>query len=159
MSETTLNCEWSDCPWVSHKASVDLCLRLLEIHITANHTSAVQPDTRPFQPAEPEKAKRPVLASEISDEDWKYFLSRWACIGLYLVQKWSLLFCVKRRFLGLYSTCHPWNGPTYPLVESTFSLGKLLRVSGQGPGTWYICVCASVQYCTVPCSLQICTVL
>ena len=77
MAKTTLECEWSDCIWVSKEASVETCLRLLEIHVAAKHPTALaQP--RPSQAAaKPEKAKRPELASEMSDEDWAYFVSRW----------------------------------------------------------------------------------
>ena len=51
-------------------------MRLLEIHITANH--APNQTVRTSHAAtKPEKAKRPEMAAEMSDEDWAYFLSRW----------------------------------------------------------------------------------
>ena len=79
MAKTTLDCEWSDCSWVSKEASIDTCLRLLEIHVAANHPSAAHTTPRPSHAtAKPEKARRPEMASEMSDEDWAYFLSRWA---------------------------------------------------------------------------------
>ena len=78
MAKTTLDCEWSDCPWVSKEATVKTCLRLLGIHVAANHSSAqTQSRSSSSSTAKPEKAKRPELASEMSDEDWAYFLSRW----------------------------------------------------------------------------------
>ena len=79
MAKTTLDCEWSDCPWVSKEASVETCLRLLEIHVAANHPNAAQTTARPSHAnVKAEKARRPEMASEMSDEDWAYFLSRWA---------------------------------------------------------------------------------
>ena len=76
MTKVTLDCEWSDCEWVSKEASVETCLKLLEIHVRANHPPQTQ--SQPNQPSvKPEKAKRPEIASEMSDEDWAYFVSRW----------------------------------------------------------------------------------
>ena len=75
---TTLQCEFSGCSWVSDKAELELCIRLLEIHVKAKHTepkSSVKPTNHSVRP---EKAKRPELSAEVSDEDWAYFLSRWA---------------------------------------------------------------------------------
>ena len=78
MSETILKCEYKDCPWKSEKYAVDICLKLLEIHITAHHAPAPTHHAKPSQAtAKPEKAKRPEMAAELSDEDWAYFLSRW----------------------------------------------------------------------------------
>ena len=64
--------------WVSKEAEVEICLRLLEIHVRAKHPITTQ--TRPKSnqaTVKPEKAKRPEIASEMSDEDWAYFISRW----------------------------------------------------------------------------------
>ena len=72
----TLDCEYSDCKWVSKKAPIEVCLSLLQIHIKANHSGVA--DSKPSPPAvKPEKAKRPEIAAEMSDEDWAYFFSRW----------------------------------------------------------------------------------
>ena len=75
MAKTTLDCEWSDCTWVSKEATVETCLRLLEIHVAANHSTAAVRSSHAS--AKPEKARRPEIASEMSDEDWAYFVSRW----------------------------------------------------------------------------------
>jgi hypothetical protein len=79
MAKVTLDCEWKDCEWVSKETTVETCLRLLEIHIRANHpiTEVPQPSRPSQSTAKPEKAKRPEIASEMSDEDWAYFISRW----------------------------------------------------------------------------------
>ena len=78
MAKETLNCEFTGCNWVSKEASIEVCLRLLEIHIQAKHAEPVQAQSIPTSAtAKPEKAKRPEIASEMSDEDWEYFLSRW----------------------------------------------------------------------------------
>ena len=76
MTVTTLDCEWSDCTWESKEASIEICLRLLEFHVAANHPSTAQPRSS-MATAKPEKAKRPELASEMSDKNWAYFVSRW----------------------------------------------------------------------------------
>ena len=38
MSETAIKCDYEDCSWVSVRAVVEIAIRHLEIHITANHT-------------------------------------------------------------------------------------------------------------------------
>ena len=78
MAKEILKCEWKECEWISKEATIDTCLRLLEIHVRANHpiTDPVKPKSNTTS-AKPEKAKRPEIASEMSDEDWAYFLSRW----------------------------------------------------------------------------------
>ena len=76
MEKETLECEYSDCKWVSKKAPIEVCLSLLQIHIQAKHSMAVPSKSGPSV-IKPEKAKRPEIASEMSDEDWAYFLSRW----------------------------------------------------------------------------------
>ena len=76
MPDTTLKCEYDSCTWVSEPAGVDTCLRLLEIHVDAKHAkpkSAIKTSAV----AKPEKAKRPELPAEVSDEDWAYFICRW----------------------------------------------------------------------------------
>ena len=76
MTETTLSCEYEGCDWVSVKAKVETCIQQLQIHTTARHTQPSKPSQGGL--AKPEKAKRPELAAEMSDEDWAYFTSRWA---------------------------------------------------------------------------------
>ena len=77
MAKTTLKCEWSDCTWVSKEASLDKALRLLEIHVAARNPTQTHHQPRSSQATtKPEKAKRPEIASEMSGEDWAYFVSR-----------------------------------------------------------------------------------
>ena len=53
-------------------------MRQLEIHIAARHSNPPKTQPRSGQAfAKPEKARRPEVASEMSDEDWAYFSSRW----------------------------------------------------------------------------------
>ena len=75
MAKETLECEWTNCKWVSKEATIEVCLRLLEIHIQAQHSEPGQAQSR--STVKPEKAKRPEIGSEMSDEGWAYFLSRW----------------------------------------------------------------------------------
>jgi len=49
---------------------------LLQVHVNAAHsTGPVQQDGT--SNSKPEKAKRPEMSAEMSEEDWEYFLSRW----------------------------------------------------------------------------------
>ena len=77
MTETSLKCEYDGCSWSSATAGVEICLKLLEIHITAKHVKVVASSKSSHSAAKPEKAKRPEMAAEMSDEDWAYFTSRW----------------------------------------------------------------------------------
>ena len=65
MAKVTLDCEWKDCEWVSKEATVETCLRLLEIHIRANHpiTEVPQPSRPSQSTVKPDKAKRPEIAT------------------------------------------------------------------------------------------------
>ena len=63
-------CEFSQCDWKCDAESLETYLGLYKIHVEAKHKTA-QGSTKV------EKAKRPELASEVSDEDWAYFQSRW----------------------------------------------------------------------------------
>ena len=76
MSKERLECEWAGCQWISKEASIEICLQLLQLHVQAKHNC--QDQSKPQLPTvKPEKAKRPEISSEMSDEDWQYFLSRW----------------------------------------------------------------------------------
>ena len=66
----SLECEHDDCSWKSSKGALADVVKLYEIHIKVKHSSSQGA-------SKPEKAKRPELAAEMSDEDWVYFKSRW----------------------------------------------------------------------------------
>ena len=70
MAPTPKTCEYSECDWKCEAESLETFLGLYKIHVEAKHKTA-QVSTKV------EKAKRPELASEVSDEDWAYFKSRW----------------------------------------------------------------------------------
>ena len=70
MAPTPKTCEYSECDWKCEAESLETYLGLYKIHVEAKHKTA-QVSTKV------EKAKRPELASEVSDEDWAYFKSRW----------------------------------------------------------------------------------
>ena len=74
MAPTKLQCEFVECTWSSPEGELDTIVKLMEMHFAAKH--------KPGQSAKvtsvrAEKAKRPEIAVEMSDEDWAYFLSRW----------------------------------------------------------------------------------
>ena len=45
------------------------------MHFTPKHISA--PQTSKSAAVKPEKAKRPEMSADMSDEDWGYFVHRW----------------------------------------------------------------------------------
>ena len=67
----TLDCEFDTCSWTSPKGDLATVVKLYEMHLKVKHSSVQNV-------SKPEKAKRPDLAAEMSDEDWVYFTSRWA---------------------------------------------------------------------------------
>ena len=64
-----LDCEVENCSWKSAKGALPDVVKLYEIHLKVKHSSQ--------NASKPEKAKRPELAAEMSDEDWVYFKARW----------------------------------------------------------------------------------
>ena len=66
-------CEYEGCSWSEEASDLGIYLGLLKIHVEAVHVHPPSSGT-----AKPAKAKRPELAADVSDEDWHYFLSRWA---------------------------------------------------------------------------------
>ena len=69
---TELKCEVDGCNWTSPSGSLDTVVKLLDIHVNSKHFLG-QKCTQ----SKPEKAKRPEIGAELSDEDWIYFVSRW----------------------------------------------------------------------------------
>ena len=70
MAPKKWKCEYEHCDWSCETDNIDIYFGLLKIHVEAVHGQGQAK-------ARPEKAKRPELASEVSDEDWAYFVSRW----------------------------------------------------------------------------------
>ena len=87
MAPTTVSCEYPDCPgpWKSPEGELDTVVKLLEMHFKSKHISSSQSSKQ--SSAKAEKAKRPEIAAEMTDEDWNYFLCRWeaykkaTCLG------------------------------------------------------------------------------
>ena len=69
-----LSCEFDGCPWVSPKGEFESAVKLMEMHFAAKHQRS---KAAKVNAVKAEKAKRPEIAAEVSDEDWAYFLSRW----------------------------------------------------------------------------------
>ena len=67
---TTHNCEFADCNWKLETDNLEHYISLLKIHVDARHKQQTVS-------AKAEKAKRPELTSDVSEEDWTYFESRW----------------------------------------------------------------------------------
>ena len=70
MSEETLKCEYDNCQWISAKGCLSDIIKLYEFHMKVKHSSVQNV-------SKPEKAKRPELLADTSDEDWVYFKARW----------------------------------------------------------------------------------
>ena len=68
-------CEFQDCEWQSEDYAAEISVKLLELHVKAKHDNPTQSSAA----AGPrlEKAKRPEIVSDMSEEDWAYFISRW----------------------------------------------------------------------------------
>ena len=62
MTEITLPCEFDGCEWKSEKASVDIAMKHLEIHVSAKHTTKSTSSGPRL-----EKAKRQELSVEMSE--------------------------------------------------------------------------------------------
>ena len=79
MAPTTVSCEYPGCPgpWKSQEGELDTVVTLLDLHFQSKHALAPRHQSAKGATARPEKAKRPEVASEMSDEDWQYFLCRW----------------------------------------------------------------------------------
>ena len=75
MAPVSVNCEFSDCKYKTPEGELAVVVELLKMHFAAQHKSADKEPTK--SAAKLEKAKRPELKLEMSDEDWAYFLNRW----------------------------------------------------------------------------------
>ena len=64
-------CEFEDCDWKVEADTVADCLGFYKLHVTARHQASN------IAASKAEKAKRPELAPDISEEDWTYFQARW----------------------------------------------------------------------------------
>ena len=70
-------CEYPGCDWAFESNDPKTFLEMLRIHCHANHPQPAGAGGEDRPSTRAEKAKRPELASEVSDEDWDYFLARW----------------------------------------------------------------------------------
>ena len=70
MPVTTYTCEYDDCNHEFKTETLEQYITLLKLHVDARHKQHAAS-------AKAEKAKRPELTADVSDEDWAYFSSRW----------------------------------------------------------------------------------
>ena len=70
MPAVTYQCEFEGCDWKVETANMEHYIALLKIHVEARHRQT-------SVSVKAEKAKRPELTADVSDEDWSYFESRW----------------------------------------------------------------------------------
>ena len=66
---TVLECEYTGCTWKSTDAPVSDAIKLYEMHVKARHAEGANK-------GKVEKAKRPEVAADMSEEDWAYFTTR-----------------------------------------------------------------------------------
>ena len=76
MAPTSVNCEYTGCNYKTPEGDLPTAVELLKMHFSAKH---IVPNSE-FSKAgsKVEKAKRPEIALEMTDEDWAYFLNRWS---------------------------------------------------------------------------------
>ena len=67
-----IECEFERCDWKVEADTAADCLGFYKIHVAAKHPAASSTAT-----SKAEKAKRPELAPDISEEDWSYFEASW----------------------------------------------------------------------------------
>ena len=53
-------------------------IRLLELHLTHSHSESASSGGDGAKGPGREKVPRPKLGSELSEDDWSYWLTRWA---------------------------------------------------------------------------------
>ena len=70
MPVTTYTCEYDKCLWELKTDNMEHYVTLLKVQVDARHKQHATS-------AKAKKAKRLELASDVSDEDWSYFTSRW----------------------------------------------------------------------------------
>ena len=76
MVQISVNCEFPGCPFKTPEGELSTVVELLKMHFAARHKPV---EKEPSKAAiKLEKAKRPELTLEMSDEDWAYFINRWA---------------------------------------------------------------------------------
>ena len=75
MTKQKLECEFSDCSWVSPEGELETVVKLMEMHFAAKHKPA---KTTKVSSRKAGKTKRPEISADMSDEDWAYFLNRWS---------------------------------------------------------------------------------
>ena len=76
MAPLSVSCEFSGCAYKTPEGELAVIVELLKLHCSAKHrTVESQPNVKPQVKAE--KAKRPEISVEMTDEDWAYFVSRW----------------------------------------------------------------------------------
>ena len=71
MPRVTYDCEFEGCEWTTETDTISDYVQLLKIHVQARHPQQNNGSSKA------EKAKRPELSADVSDEDWSYFKSRW----------------------------------------------------------------------------------
>ena len=72
MPEVTYQCEFPECTWETKTSTVSDYVALYQIHVKARH-----PDTGAAASSKAEKARRPELNADTSEEDWSYWSTRW----------------------------------------------------------------------------------
>ena len=82
MTKITVKCDWAECDFTlgeinKDAASLPALVQLLQVHVTAKHQKG---ESIPgVGSGKSERAEKPKTFAEMSEEDWKYFLSRWNC--------------------------------------------------------------------------------
>ena len=79
MDKFEIPCEFDQCKWKSVLCDPATAAKFLEAHIKAKHSVVEQKPILPgaASKSRTERAKRPEIRSEETDEDWAYICKRW----------------------------------------------------------------------------------
>ena len=80
MPEYQIPCEFDDCAWKSVLCDAATGAKFLEAHIKGKHSQVEDKHTpsAPSSKSRKERARRPEIRSEETEEDWAYILKRWS---------------------------------------------------------------------------------
>ena len=76
MVPIAVNSEFTGCSFQTPEGELSTVVELLKLHCSAKHRDVDRDSTKAVTKIE--KAKRPEIALEMTDEDWAYFFNRWS---------------------------------------------------------------------------------
>ena len=134
MSQFEIPCEFDKCKWKSVLCDPATAAKFLDAHIKAKHSVVEQKPvlSGAASKSRAERAKRPEIRSEETDEDWAYICKRW---GQYKAQceltgtevVLQLLECCSEQLRRDHHRQHP--GTDIDTITETELLGQLKKLA------------------------------